>query len=374
MKASSPFLKRNLNVKNLLSKNKIQAVLITNKTNIKYLSGFSGSSGFILLTKTKSILFTDSRYFEGASYSIPKFFKLENISKLWKNEEVLKEHWLSTLKKFRVKNLGFESDSISYRQFKKFKALSKKIKFTETSGIIEEIRSIKEPDEIKKIKKSQEINEKVFKKILEILKEAIAKNKKVTEEEIAWKIKTLGREYGAEDVSFEPIVAFGKNSSIPHHESDKTELKKNDIVLIDMGMKYLGYCSDMTRTIFLTNPTPEQKKVYDIVLQAQLNTIQQIKKDALEQKIDTTCRAYIVNKKYGKYFTHGTGHGVGLDIHELPSFHETKKPSKKPNKLKPGMIVTAEPGIYLKGKFGIRIEDMILITEKGNQNLTKITK
>jgi len=381
----NPFKRRNSVAQSLLAKNKISALLVTNKTNIRYLSGFTGSAGFILLTKTKPILFTDSRYFEGASYKTPKFFKLENISKLWKNEAVLKEHWLKTLKKYRIKNLGFEGDSISYRQFKKIKALSSKIKFVETSGIVEEIRSVKEPEEIKNIKKSQEINEKVFKKVLAIIRDAAAKNKPITEEEIAWKIRVFGHELGAEDVSFAPIVAFGANSSIPHHESGKTRLKKNDIVLIDMGMRYHGYCSDMTRTFFLGTPTPEQKKVYDTVLQAQLTAIQQIKTGIPEQKIDTTCREYISSKKYGKYFTHGTGHGVGLDIHEIPSFHETKSSQKttrkkqssrkKPEtKLQPDMIVTVEPGIYLTGKFGVRIEDMILVTEKGRQNLTKVEK
>lgn len=382
MKTHAFFLKRNLSVQKLLSKNKVSALLVTDKTNIRYLSGFTGSAGFILLTKTKSILFTDSRYFEGAEYKIPRFFKLENISKLWKNQETLKDHWQKTLNKYRIKNLGFESDSIQYRQFKKFKELSSKIKFVETSGIIEEIRSVKEPEEIKNIKKSQQINEKVFNKIWEILKVANKKNLPITEEEIAWKIKVLGHEFGAEEMAFEPIVAFGKNSSIPHHESGKTKLKKNNIVLIDMGMKYQGYRSDMTRTVFLNTPTPEQKKIYDIVLQAQLNAIQQIKPDVVVQKIDTTCRSYIESKKYGKYFTHGSGHGVGLDIHELPSFHQEKQsqkthkksPNKKSAILKPGMVVTAEPGIYLKGKFGIRIEDMILVTEKGHQVLTRIAK
>jgi len=382
MKTHASFFKRNLSVQKLLSKNKVSALLVTDKTNIRYLSGFTGSAGFILLTKTKSILFTDSRYFEGAEYKIPRFFKLENISKLWKNQESLKDHWQKTLNKYRIKNLGFESESIQYRQFKKFKELSNKIKFIETSGIIEEIRSIKEPEEIKNIKKSQQINEKVFNKIREILKVASKKNLPITEEEIAWKIKVLGHEFGAEEMAFEPIVAFGKNSSIPHHESGKTKLKKNDIVLIDMGMKYQGYRSDMTRTVFLNPPTSEQKKIYDIVLQAQLNAIQQIKPDVVVQKIDTTCRSYIESKKYGKYFTHGSGHGVGLDIHELPSFHQEKRsqktqkkpPNKKPAILKPGMVVTAEPGIYLKGKFGIRIEDMILVTEKGPQVLTRIAK
>jgi len=355
----------------LLSKNSVSALLITNKTNIRYLSGFTGSAGFILLTKSKPILFTDSRYFEDARYKVPRFFKLENVSKLWKNPDILKEHWEKTLKKFRIKKLGFESESITYRQFKKFKAISKKIKFIETSGIVEEIRSQKEPDEIKNIKKSQQINEKVFKEIEKLIRASAAKNKPLTEEKVAWEIIKLGHEFGAEDVSFSPIVAFGRNTSIPHHESGKTRLKKNDIVLIDMGMKYRGYCSDMTRTFFLSEPTLEQKKVYDIVLGAQLNTIQQIKIGVSEQKIDTTCREYIASKKYGKYFTHGTGHGVGLDIHETPSFSEKSSPKTK---LKPGMIVTVEPGIYLRGKFGIRIEDMVLVTEKGRQNLTKIQK
>lgn len=361
-------LKRNHSAQKEILKAKLSALLIMNKTNIFYLTGFEGSNGFILLTKDKSILFTDARYFEEAKSIIPKFFKLADITK-----------WQKILKNLKIKHLGFEGDSITYLKLKKFKSESKKIKFTEQSGIIETLRSVKDDQEIKMIKKSQEINEKVFTEIKRIIENHLKKkvNKKPLREiDLIWEIKRLGHEFGAEDISFEPVVAFGKHSAIPHHKSNKTILRKGDIVLIDMGMKYKGYCSDMTRTFFTAKPTRLQKEVYSIVLQAQKNTINQIKSGISEQKIDSICRSYIKSKSYGKFFTHGTGHGVGLDIHEIPSFRNPLKKiyHEKPATLLPNMIVTVEPGIYLKGKFGIRLEDMVLVTKTGAKNLTKIKK
>ena len=195
------------------------------------------------------------------------------------------------------------------------------------------------------------------------------KGKSLREIDVAWEIKSLGHKHSAEDVSFGPIVAFGKNTSIPHHKSGNTRLKPNDIVLIDMGMKYKGYCSDMTRTILPKKPTKLQNHLYNTVLKAQENALNNLKPNLSEQKIDSSARDIIEAAGYSENFGHATGHGVGLNIHESPNLNEKGKA-----KLKPGMIITIEPGIYLPGKFGIRIEDMALITKQGHKNLTKVPK
>ena len=364
-------------------KNIPQAILITNHSNITYLSGFTGSTGFMLLTKNKAYLFTDSRYIERAKNTIKKKLpipprsKIEIIdsTKMWKNPKILKENWQKLLKKHRIKILGVEESHLTVTKYKKFKKISTSIKLTDISGKTEKYREIKSKEEIKLITKSQRINEKILLMINKIVqqwcnnKSANKSNSPITELDLAWKIKKLAHKYGAEDVSFEPIVAFGKNSAIPHHLSGNTKLKKNDIILIDMGVKYKGYCSDMTRIIFTSPPTKIQQEIYNTVLKAQKNAIKNIKAGTTGKKADSLSRKIIEKAGYSEYYQHAGGHGIGLDIHESPSLSE-----KYTKTLKQNSIITVEPGIYLPGKFGIRIEDMILITKKGNKNLTKASK
>ncbi len=350
---------------------KAQGKLITNKSNIRYLSNFTGSSGFMLLTKKNSYLFTDFRYIERAKNCIKKGIEIIDTTKLWKNKKELKENWQKILKKHKVKTLGIEESNLTVTQFKKYKKISGKIKYTDISGEIEEKRAIKSKEEIKLLTKSQRINEKVFLEIKKIVQKHIEQKKRTPlyEIDLAWRIKELGNKYGAEDVSFDPIVAFGKNSAIPHHMPGKTKLKKGDIVLIDMGMKYKGYCSDMTRTFFTSKPKQEHLDIYNTVLEAQLNGIKKIKAGTTGKNADAYSRDIIKKAGYGEAYGHAGGHGIGLDIHETPSLSENFA-----KKFKENTVVTVEPGIYLTGKIGVRIEDMILITKNENKNLTKITK
>lgn len=353
------------------------ADLITNKSNIRYLSNFDGSSGFMLLTNTKKYLFTDFRYIERAKNIIKKGITLIDITRVWRNPEELKKHWHSTLKKHKITSLGIEEDDLTIARFKRYKKMSRgtKIKYTDISGKFAEIREIKSKEEIKLITKSQQINEKVFLEIKEEIlswsnKSAIWRKKNpLYEIDLAYKIKELGNKYGAEDVSFDPIVAFGKNSAIPHHSPGKTKLNKDDIVLIDMGMKYKGYCSDMTRTFFTGKISAEQEKVYNLVLEAQLNAVNNIKAGITGSKADALSRDIIKKAGYGEFYGHAGGHGVGLDIHESPALSE-----KYNKKFRENIVVTVEPGIYLAGKFGVRIEDMVLVQKKGVKNLTKPSK
>jgi len=344
------------------------SLTITDKSNIKYLSNFTGSHGILIVTSQKTYLLTDFRYLERAKKSVKK-----NIQVI----ELTKENWQKILEKENTKIIGIEEDNLTISRFKKIKELcqikGKKIKFQNISGTIESRREIKSPQEIKLTIKSQRINEKVFLLIKKFIQDRIAtqsqKLKLPTEIEIAWKIRELGYQFGAEEMSFDPIVAFGKHTAMPHHNPGKTRLKKGDMVMIDMGMKYKGFCSDMTRMIFTTPPTKFQKEIYELVLNAQENGIKKIVSGMTGKTADALSRDMIVKQGYGEKYGHSGGHGIGLDIHEQPSLAE-----KYTDKLKENSIITVEPGIYLTGKFGIRIEDMILVKKNKSINLTKISK
>jgi Xaa-Pro aminopeptidase len=348
-------------------------LLITDKSNITYLSNFTGESGFMLLTQNKKYLFTDFRYLERAKNTIKKGITLIDNTRMWRNPGILSQNWQCILKKHKIKSLGIEENNLTISRFKKFQKISKikgqKITFKDISGKIEELREIKSKSEIELLTHSQRINEKVFLSIKKVIQDSANKKAKITESDVVWKIKELAHKYGAEDISFEPIVAFGKHSSMPHHLPDNTALKKGDIVLVDMGVKYKGYCSDMTRMIFTLPPTEEQKMIYNLVLQAQENGIRKIKAGVTGKQADDLSRNIIKKAGFGDFYGHSGGHGIGLDIHESPSLAETYK-----KKLKENSIITVEPGIYLEGKFGVRIEDMVIVTKNGTKNLTRIKK
>jgi len=351
---------------------KIDAYLISNKSNIQYLSNFNGSNGFMIISKKKKYLFTDSRYILRAKDTIKKDIELIDITNLWKNSDIIKKKLDQLVKKHKIETLGIEEKDLSIKQFKSFKQLfSSKIKYTDTNNFIENIREIKTKTEIGFIKKSQKINEEIFLEIKKIIHKSIKSSIKteITEKDIMYKIFELSYKLGAETQSFDPIIAFGKNSASPHHLPTNQKLKTKDIILIDMGMKFNGYCSDMTRTLFTVAPNTYEEKIYNLVLNAQNTAINNIKSGIPTKIISKKAQEIFEKEKLQNYFTHALGHGVGLDIHEQPSIHEKDK-----NTLKENSIITIEPGLYIENKFGVRIEDMILVTKKGHENLTNIDK
>ena len=329
------------------------ASLITNPVNVEYLTGFKSSRSFLLLTNTRSYLFTDARYLEKAE-------KIRGVQALnLKGKENLEK----LRKKHRLTDIKYEGDHLTVNRLKGFKKRLKKCKWSDGQQQIEKKRAIKTSAEIRRIKRSQVINEQIFRSIRGVLKPG------VTELQIAQKIHELTYKFGAEKVAFEPIIAFGNHSSIPHHENTKRKLKKGDLILIDMGVVYQKHHSDMTRVLFTKSPTPEQEKIYNLVLEAQEAAIQALKPGKTAKSIDKITRKIFQKHDLEENFTHGTGHGVGLEIHELPSLAEESL-----DRLKPGMVLTIEPGLYFPGKFGVRIEDMILLTSRGTQNLTQVKK
>jgi Xaa-Pro aminopeptidase len=333
------------------------AYLISNPINSSYLSGFSGSVSHILLTGKKIYLFTDARYLHEIKASVGKNFIIVDtgssfiarLAKIIKND--------------RLKKIHFESDNLSYQRYSVYKKEFKNIKLVPSENFVEKIREVKNPREINNLIKAQRIAEKVLNHIIKNLKAG------QTEKEISWQIVSLGQKFGADTISFEPIVAINNSSGTPHHQNTDRKLKKGDMILLDFGFKYKGYCSDMTRMLFTKNPTPLQQKIYNIVLLAQEKAISQVTKGSSTLKIDKTAREIIGKAGYGKNFTHSLGHGVGLEIHETP--HVSNKVG---NTLENNNVITIEPGIYLQNSFGIRIEDMLLV--KGNKavNITLAPK
>lgn len=329
--------------------------LITHLQNLRYLIGFTGTAGFMLLG-TKNYFFTDFRY-RGVAQQLEKGSPLAPFTFVELNET----GWKKLLTLTNAQTLEYESAHMTVDELASWKKRLPKSKFVASKNTIEKQRLLKTPDEIKKLKKSQQINEETLKRVQKLFKPG------VTELELAWQIKAIGHELGAEDISFEPIVGFGPHSAIPHHQNTTTKLKTNELILVDMGMKFEGYCSDMTRTFLPAKPSAEQVNVYEKVLRAQTLAIEAIQPGVSCATLDQIARDSM--GKDAKFFGHSLGHGVGLDVHEAPNLS-----SRSTDTLKIGMVVTVEPGIYLDGHFGVRIEDCGLVTEKGYQNFMEMEK
>ncbi len=330
--------------------------LITHLTNVRYLIGFTGTAGFMVLTPKKNYFFTDFRY-RGFAQQLEKnpikdpfeFIELDATG-----SEKLK-------KLLANKTVEFEAAHLSVAELQGWKKRFPTSKFVPTKETAELLRKIKKPDELFKLKKSQQINEATLKAVRKLLKPG------VTEQEIAWKIKVIGHDLGAEDISFEPIVGFGPHSAVPHHQNTTTKLKASDLVLIDMGMKFDGYCSDMTRTFLPRKYSSEQAAVYLKVLRAQTLAIAAIKPGITCSQLDKIARDSMGSD--AQFFGHSLGHGVGLDVHEAPNLSSRSKDILQEN-----MVVTVEPGIYLDGKFGVRIEDCGRVTKTDYENFMKAEK
>ncbi len=340
-----------------LEENKLDALFVSNKTNIFYLTGFKGSNGSVLVTKNHLYLLTDSRYTEKAEKTTCKECRVVDMAPGLFN--VI--HTL--LIKHRIKVFGIEAADLSVAFFNRLDSLNG-FAIKPADEILSSIRAVKSKEELRQIRQSQKLNEQVLRLLLPEIK--VGK----TETDIAWKVHQISRDLGADGVSFDPIIAFGANTAMPHHEpSNKKKLKRGDMILIDMGVMVNDFASDMTRTFFTKAPTKQQREVYEAVLEANMRAIQTISPGITCDEVDKAARKYIRDAGYYKKFGHATGHGIGLDVHEEPRVAKGIE-----TELRAGMVITVEPGIYLPGKLGVRIEDMIEVTDKGKQVLTKYPK
>ena len=345
--------KRLEDIRKSIREAKLDSLLICNQANITYLTGQVSNEAYLLLTPQKNFYITDFRYLEEAKQNI-KNFTIQKINGALFN--LIKQ----LCQKTKTKYLGFEAKFLSFGEYEKLKEkFSTKIKFIPTYDLIEFYRQIKSEKEIQCIKHATQITTAA----LGFAKGIISPG--IKEYDLAVRLKQFILDKGGDSFSFDIIVASGPNSAFPHHVTTKRIVKNNEPILVDMGVDFKGYKSDLTRVFFLGKMTPIFRRIYHIVQQAQAETIKQIKPGVSISKIDSLARQYINRKGYGCYFGHNLGHGLGLQIHEEPHIS-----SKNKNPLLPGMVFTIEPAIYLNGRFGIRLEDMVLVTQKGVEVLS----
>jgi Xaa-Pro aminopeptidase len=338
-----------------LKEKELDAMLVIGAENRRYLSGFTGSAGTLVITEDKAVLLTDFRYIEQATAQAPEFEVRRYNDYLETLEAVFDE--------CGCHRVGFESDIVTYSQYSKWQERLGKVEWQATSGLVEKLRMVKSESEIANIKKAAAIADSAWEEILPYMRPG------ATEKELALKLEFLMRSKGADGLAFEIILAGGPNGALPHAVSGDRPLESGDLVVMDFGARYAGYCSDMTRTVVIGKACQKSRALYNIVLEAQLAAVNAIKPGKTGTEIDNIAREIITNAGYGEQFGHGLGHGVGLAVHEQPRLSP-----KADNVLQPGMIVTVEPGIYLPGFGGVRIEDLVVVTEAGCRILTQSTK
>lgn len=339
-----------------LSREQVQAIIIDSSVNRRYLSGFNGSAGTLLITTEASYLLTDFRYQTQAAQQAPGFEVIIYASQPFEDIK-------SLLQKHGVAKLGFEQDIVSFAQFKRYESAFAGVELVATSGIVEQIRQVKDEQELAIIKEAAQLADDTFAHILNYIKPG------VRELDIALEMEMFMRKNGATSTSFETIVASGERSALPHGVASERIIGRDEFVKLDFGAYYKGYCSDITRTVFVGKPSEKHLEIYNIVLEAQLHGLKHIKAGMSGLEADALCRNVIAGYGYGEQFGHGTGHGIGMEIHEAPRLSRLSD-----TLLTPGMTVTVEPGIYIPGFGGVRIEDDIVITESGNQILTSSPK
>ncbi|MCS6988169.1 MAG: aminopeptidase P family protein [Chloroherpetonaceae bacterium] len=333
----------------------LDAMLLTFLPDVRWLTRFSGSNGTVLLSRENAWLFTDFRYQEQVKIEV------ENAEPV-----ITSDGYVAEMKsgKFPLgTRVGFQADKLAYATVEKLRTELPDVEFVPVSQFCEEFVAVKDSDELDKMRRAVAITDKVFEKILDVI------SPKVTEREVAAEISYWNKRFGAEKDSFDPIVASGPRGAFPHARATDNRIQNNSLVVIDMGCVVEGYCSDQTRTVAVGKIDDEARKVYNLVLEAHWLGIRSAKAGMTGRELDAIPREFLTARGYGEAFGHSLGHAVGLQVHELPTIGR-----KGEMKIPVGAVITIEPGIYLPGKFGVRIEDMALITENGAEPLPKATK
>lgn len=343
-------------LRQLMSARGMNYILISRPENRHYLSGFTGTSGALLISLATADFLTDFRYIEQVKNQAPHFSVVQvEQSTLGVTTELLR--------KYKVEKLIFEEDYLTYKQYIELRDKLAGISLEPAGGLVEQLRKVKDEQELAAIRWAMQIGDLAFKHILQFIKPG------VTEQELALELEFYMRRQGASALAFDTIMASGPRSALPHGVASDRVLQTGDLLTMDFGAIYQGYNSDMTRTLVLGEPNAKQQEIYHIVLEAQLAGIAAVKAGVTAKEVDRVARNVIEERGYGQYFGHGTGHGVGLAIHEKP-----RLASNDDTVLEAGMVVTVEPGIYLPEWGGVRIEDSVLVTEEGCELLTSSPK
>ena len=348
----------------LISEN-LDALILTSPTARRYITGFPSSAGLALITPGECFFFTDFRYIEAAQAQVRGL-----TVRLSTRDESARKQAIDILRDLNAADIGFEADAMTAAEREDWERLWRQtsaatdLRLRPAQELPHSLRLRKDADELAAIEAAQRIAERALSEVVgQVLRSGL------TERQVCAELVYRLHLYGADGPSFPPIVASGPHSALPHAQPGDRALQRGDCVILDMGASLDGYCSDMTRTVFLGKVSDEQRRVYDAVLRAQTAGIAAVKAGAAGREIDAAARQVIADAGHGDHFGHGFGHGVGLEVHERPGVNpsgETPIPA--------GAVITAEPGIYLPGQFGVRIEDLLVVTETGSRNLTEMAK
>jgi Xaa-Pro aminopeptidase len=346
-------------MKKIMREKNIDGVYITDLYNLRYLAGFTGTTGSAFITEDKKYFFTDFRYKEQA---------LKEAGKMGFQVVIIERNSIDIIAKFiietGVKKVGVEDNSLTVALYDKITANFAGIEIIKLGNSIQKIRMIKSEDEIKIVRKATEIADLAFMEIQKDIKEG------VSEREIAAKLEYIMKMNGAEDKSFDTIVASGYRSAWPHGVASDKKIEKNEFIKLDFGCYYNGYVSDITRTLFYGDKiSAKHIEIYEIVKEAQQLGIDSVRAGITGKELDTIVREYIKLKGYWDNFGHGLGHGIGVEIHELPTVSQAGEITLEEN-----MLITIEPGIYIEGFGGVRIEDDVVVKKNGCEILTKSSK
>jgi Xaa-Pro aminopeptidase len=341
----------------LLPGAEIDVLLVTDLVNVGYLTGYTGSNGLAVIGERTRSFVTDFRYVEQAAAQVHPSFERRRAPRdlIDTVPELLPDGAL---------RLGFEEAHVSVRQHARLRELlPQRVELVGVSGLVERLRAVKEPEEIARIRFATQLADASFERLI---RDGLTGR---TEREVALALEQDMRERGAQRAAFETIVAAAAHGALPHAEPRDVEIRRGDMVVIDWGAELDGYNSDCTRTVAAGEPGEDARAIYELVLEAQLAGVEAVEPGVGGREVDSVARAVIDAAGHGEHFGHGLGHGVGIDVHEAPRLSQ-----RSTDELQAGNVVTVEPGVYLPGRFGVRIEDLVVVTEDGREILTAVPK
>ena len=346
-------------VRDTLEVERLDAILFTHLPNIRYLCGFTGSSGALIVGRRDALFFTDGRYTEQAKKEV-RGAKLRIVA--GKSALAAAGDWLGKARSMR--KIGIDPRHLTIAEFDALAdGLPRGRKLVNAPPVAEEMRGVKDNSEIERIRKACHLGAELFDRVLRTIRPG------VTESEVAGELEFAAREAGVEQMAFPPIIASGPRSALPHGRASSAPIPAKGFVVCDFGVILAGYCSDMTRTVHVGRPPADACNLYEAVQQAQQAALEAVRPGITVNEVDNAARKLLSTKHLAKYFTHSTGHGVGLEIHEAPRIAAGQN-----DLLKAGMVITIEPGVYIPGKGGVRIEDTVVVTNTGCEILTPCPK
>jgi Xaa-Pro aminopeptidase len=353
-----PYPIRLTKLRKLLRQEHVPALLVTKFVNVTYLTGFTGDDSYLLVTPDDAIVLSDFRYIEQLQEECPELdveIRPQGVTMLQLVSQVVR--------RTKVRGLGVEAESMSIGWYQRLEQSLAKVTLAATTGLVEQLREVKDREELDEIRRSVQVAQKAFEVVRAQLRPAL------TEQLIAAELEYQIRQFGGRGCSFAPIVAVGSRAALPHAVPTERRMDDSDFVLIDWGAKATRYASDLTRILVTGKISAKLERVYGVVLKAQLRAIEAIRPGARMSDVDAAARTVIAEAGWGKHFGHGLGHGIGLEIHEAP-----RLAVQQDQPLVAGMVVTVEPGIYLPGWGGVRIEDDVLVTRDGHEVLSDLPK